>query len=108
MLGLYRASTWARGRLGIVISWNSDAAAAANALWRGVVGEGLGMRAGPGRQREREGSERATEGEGVRASGAGAGRLGRWWATAGPLVWAALGAGWRLRLFFGIREKKKI
>ena len=73
-----------------MIPWNSDAAAAANALWRGVVGEGLGI--GWGRrvsEGEREGSERASEGEGVRASGAGAGRLGRRWPAPGPLVGCA-------------------
>ena len=92
MLGLYRASTWARGRLGIVIPWNSDAAAAANARWRGVVGEGLGI--GWGRRvSEREGARSGDRGRG----GSGIGRWGQADSGVGGLClarwWAALGAG---------------
>ena len=36
-IGIYRTSTWSRGRLGIVIPWNPDAAVASNVLWRGIA-----------------------------------------------------------------------
>ena len=65
------------------------------ALARHSVGEGKRRGRAPRvSEGEREGRERASVRERVRACGrAGAGRLGRRWPAPGPL-WAALGAGW--------------
>ena len=117
MLGLYRASTWARGRLGIVIPWNPDAAAAANALWRGIAwarGKREGGPRGSVRERERGANGRA------RARGFGIGRWGRPARASVACAWPAgglrsalagpvgLAGAWGFPLFFELERRENI
>ena len=106
-LGLYRASTWARGRLGITIPGRSEPRRRSGVLRSGIAWARGKREGGPrgsvrGRERGANGRPRA-RGFGHRAlgqagSGVGGLRLARWWAALGA-GWAGW-PGWRLGLFF--------
>ena len=90
-----------------MIPWNSDAAAAANALWRGIAWARGKREGGPrGSVRGRESGENGRAfgrgfgragALGQAGSGVGGLRLARWWAALGA-GWAGW-PGWRLGLF---------